>query len=316
MSPPGGAPSGSEVTVVVCAYNAATTIDTALASVAGQTVQPYAVVIVDDGSTDNTAERTEGWSERLPIHLVRSGVNTGLGRARPLAIGNTETPLIAILDADDAWLPDHLEVILSTYARSPGLVTAQELAWAPGRAIRASWARRKPVPEPAHQLRAIIKDNFVFSGVLFARIDCERVGGYRDVRIGEDWDLWVRMIRHGIIVTRTDHPTCLYRVSPGSLSYGHRTAGAHVELMARVVTEAQTKRERRWARRGLRSRRAALAIAEAIACARVGDRRGARRAASQALATRRRFLRAIGLLSAPKLATALRDRRASARLGG
>jgi glycosyltransferase involved in cell wall biosynthesis len=304
------------MTVVIPAYNAATMIDTALASIAGQTVQPVAIVVVDDGSSDDTAERAEAWRERLPLEVVRLPVNGGIGAASARAVQQVRTPLVAHLDADDAWLPDHLEVMLATYAERRGLVTAQELAWLPGKALRMSSSPARAVPPAAKQLRAIINDNFIFSGTLFARLDYERVGGYRDIRIGEDWDLWVRMIRDGVIVSRADHPTCLYRTRPDSLSYGHGSAGAYVELMYRVIAEAQSDRERRWARRSLRRRRAALAIADAIACGRADNRRGARRAAMRALAARSRLLPAIVLLGAPKLATVLRDRRAAARVAG
>jgi hypothetical protein len=233
-----------------------------------------------------------------------------------VALRHARTPLVAHLDADDAWLPDHLEVMLATYARSGGIVTAQELAWVPGKTMRTSPARGREVPPPARQLRGIIDHNFVFAGVLLARLDCERAGGYRDLRIGEDWDLWIRMIRDGVVVARGDYPTYLYRIRADSLSYGHRSAEANVEVMGRVVAEAQNERERRWARQGLRRRRAALAIAQAIARGRVGDRRGARREARRALANRSRIVPAIGLLIAPKLATVIRDRRASARVAG
>ena len=278
------------------AYNAAATIDSALASIAGQTVQPSAVVVVDDGSRDDTADRAEAWRDHLPIDVVRLPENGGIGAASAVALGRARSPLVAHLDADDAWFPDHLEVMLATFARCPGIVTAQELVWAPGTALRTSPAPGRAVPPAARQLRGIIDHNFVFAGVLFARQEGERAGGYRDIRVGEDWDLWIRMIRSGVVVTRTDHPTYLYRMRADSLSYGHRSAEPNVELMRRVIGEAHDERERRWARQGLRRRRAALAIAVAIDRGRAGDRRGARRAAVRALAARSRVLPAIGLL--------------------
>ena len=309
-------PSGADVTVVMPAYNLATMIDTALASIAGQTVAPHAVVVVDDGSTDGTSDRAEAWAPRLPIEVVRLRPNAGIGRASAAAVARVSTPLVAHLDADDAWLPDHLEVMLATYAQHGGMITTQELPWVPGVTMRTMPARERAVPPADRQLRAIIDNNFVFAGTLFARADYERAGGYRDLRNAEDWDLWIRMIRDGVVVHRTDHPTYLYRIRPDSLSYGHRSAEANVEIMRTLVSEAQSDTERRWARTGLRRRRAALAVADAIGCGRAGDRRGARQAATRALAERSRVIPALALLAAPVWASTVRDRRARARVAG
>jgi glycosyltransferase involved in cell wall biosynthesis len=308
--------SAADVTVVMPAYNTVTMVDTALASIAGQTVRPHAVVVVDDGSTDGTGDRAETWASRLPIEVLRLHPNGGIGLASAAAVARVSTPLVAHLDADDAWLPDHLEVMVATYARHGGMITTQELAWVPGVTMRARPPRERAVPPEAQQLRAIIDNNFVFAGTLFARADYERAGGYRDLRNGEDWDLWIRMIRDGVVVHRTDHPTYLYRIRPDSLSYGHRSAETNIEIMQTVVAEAQSDTERRWARTGLRRRRAALAVAQAIGCGRAGDRRGARQAATRALAQRSRVIPALALLTAPRFASTVRDRRARARVAG
>jgi len=309
-------PNGADVTVIMPAYNTAKMIDTALASIAGQTVAPHAVLVVDDGSTDGTGDRAEAWATLLPLEVVRLTPNGGIGLASAAGVSHVATPLVAHLDADDAWLPDHLEVMLATFAASGGMVTTQELAWAPGVTMRTTPPRERMVPPAPRQLRAIIDNNFVFAGTLFQRSDYERAGGYRDLRNGEDWDLWIRMIRDGVVVHRTDHPTYLYRIRPDSLSYGHRSAEANVEIMQTVVAEATSEQERRWARRGLRRRRAALAIAQAIACGRAGDRRGARQAAARALSERSRVLPALALLVLPRWASTVRDRRAAARVAG
>ncbi len=309
-------PTGSDVTVIMPAYNTVAMVDTALASIAGQTVAPHAVLVVDDGSTDGTGDRAEAWTTRLPLEVVRLRPNGGIGLASAAGVAHVGTPLVAHLDADDAWLPDHLEVMLATFAEHGGMVTTQELAWVPGVTMRTTPARERMVPPAARQLRAIIENNFVFAGTLFQRADYARAGGYRDLRNGEDWDLWIRMIRDGVVVHRTDHPTYLYRIRPDSLSYGHRSAEANVEIMQTVVAEATTDQERRWALRGLRRRRAALAIAQAIACGRAGDRRGARQAAARALSERSRVVPALALLALPRWASTVRDRRAAARVAG
>src|SRR5438045_2757626 len=97
----------STIGVVISAYNAAAFIDQALASVAAQTRGPDAVVVVDDGSTDDTAARARRWAPRLPIRVLQHESNRGLCAGRRTAIEGLETELVVLLDADDVWLPEH-----------------------------------------------------------------------------------------------------------------------------------------------------------------------------------------------------------------
>src|SRR5205814_2076225 len=100
------------VAVVIAAYRAAPFIDAALASVAGQTRMPEEVVVVDDGSDDGTFEIASTWSAVLPLTVIRLTTNSGPAAARAAAIANCRSPLIALLDADDVWLPNHLAAMV------------------------------------------------------------------------------------------------------------------------------------------------------------------------------------------------------------
>ena len=217
----GAAPDGdaSEVVVIIAAYNAARTLSSSLASVAAQSSAPRSVVVVDDGSEDETAAIANDWKSRLPVRVVSHGTNMGLAQARRSGIEATTEPLIAILDADDIWLPDHLALMLDTYRKVPGIVTADALRWMPNAGVsRTSFRSRRPIPRYPRQKTAILAANFVFIGVLFAREAYSAVGGFRDGLLGaEDWDLWIRMTRAGVPVTGTPYPTMLYRVHPGAL---------------------------------------------------------------------------------------------------
>src|ERR1700730_13172065 len=105
-----------EVAVIVAAYNAEATLPAALASVAAQSSQPASVVVVDDGSTDGTSRVVDQWMDKLPLRLVTHRQNAGPASARRSGIEATSEPLIALLDSDDAWLPDHLGLMLHAYA--------------------------------------------------------------------------------------------------------------------------------------------------------------------------------------------------------
>jgi Glycosyl transferase family 2 len=249
-----------DVAVIIPAFNAARYLDQTLATVAGQTRQPALVVIADDASSDDTAERAHGWQGRLPIQVVRLTSNVGPAAARHRAILATDVPLLAMLDADDLWFPDHLETMVAAYERAPGLVSAGEYSWIPGRGVDVSRRRlraKAAAVEPDQQLTTLLQRNYV-NFPLFARELYDRVGGFRgQFLVGEDWDLWIRMLRSGAVLTETSHPTALHRERPHSQSADLRRNGEFgIAVLSAALEEAGSPAEREAAGRGLRTLRA------------------------------------------------------------
>ena len=309
-------PTTIDATVVIAAHRAAATIDAALASVVGQTVHPAAVVVVDDCSPDDTAAMAGAWADRLPLTVIRLDENRGPAGARDIAIRAATTELVAILDADDCWLPDHLESMHAALRAAGGFVTADVLRWIPGRAVgRRSHADQLPLPSPDEQRAAIYRRNFVFSGTLFRRADYVEVGGMRDrFRGPEDWDLWIRFIRRGLVVSRPDHPTVLYRLAAESLSNRElEQVDAELAVLETAAVEATDGRERAAIAKATRRVLARRALFAAYDAARAGDSGRARRTALGGLragrldAARRVTLRLAAVAVAPRAGTALRD---------
>ncbi|WP_040493406.1 glycosyltransferase family 2 protein [Ilumatobacter nonamiensis] len=207
------------VSVIVPAYQAEEYLDAALASVSSQTTPADEVVVIDDASSDDTASIARRWADRLPITLVEKPVNEGLGAARASGIAASSGDLLALLDSDDVWFPDHLGVMLEQFERRPGLVTAGNLRWWPGDRIdpTPSFELNEVPPAPEQRLE-ILRRNFLFVGTLFSRDDHDRAGGFSARRKDEDWELWIRMIRQGVEVSTTGCVTVLYRQRSDSLS--------------------------------------------------------------------------------------------------
>jgi GT2 family glycosyltransferase len=269
------------VAVVIPAFNAGRYLDQALASVAAQTRAPGLVVVADDGSADDTAQRARRWQDHLPMEVVRLAQNVGPGPARHRAILATEAPLLAMLDADDLWLPDHLETMVATYDHAPGLVTAREFAWIPGRGVDLARRRAKPpIPtDPQDQLVALLQHNYVSFG-FFPRSLYERVGGFRSFKVGEDWDLWIRMLRSGARMTEASHSTALHRVRSGSLTVDPAHGVEHgIAVLTAAAAEARSPWERAAAERGLRRLRVRKRYYDVCALARDGHPWRARLAA-------------------------------------
>ncbi|MBN1346448.1 MAG: glycosyltransferase family 2 protein [Phycisphaerae bacterium] len=98
------------VTVVVPLHNKQTTVERALRSVLDQTVRDFEIVVVDDGSTDQSAAAAERIGDPR-VRLIRQA-NGGVSMARNRGIEAASAPVIAFLDADDAWMPEFLETVL------------------------------------------------------------------------------------------------------------------------------------------------------------------------------------------------------------
>ncbi len=115
----------SQYSVVIPAYNAATTIAEAIDSVLMQTIPPSEIIVVDDGSTDDTAAIAS--SVPGPIHVMRRS-NGGPGAATTAGILAATSPLLATLDSDDLWLPRKIERQMEFLAANPGMTAAFTLA--------------------------------------------------------------------------------------------------------------------------------------------------------------------------------------------
>ena len=110
-------PANTTVGVCVTTYNQSRFIEATLASVFAQTRQPDEIVVVDDGSTDDTASVLEKYVPRI---RVSRQANSGVARARNRAVRESTCDLIALLDGDDLWMPEKIERCMDAAARAGG----------------------------------------------------------------------------------------------------------------------------------------------------------------------------------------------------
>lgn len=102
------------VGVIVPMYNASQTIDATLTSICAQTYRNLDIVVVDDGSTDDSGKSAQMWAEREPrLRLLRQ-LNSGVAAARNFGAANTPAEYLAFIDADDLWAPEKIEVQMRT----------------------------------------------------------------------------------------------------------------------------------------------------------------------------------------------------------
>ena len=205
------------VSVVVPAYNAASTIGPALESVFRQSVRDFEVIVVDDGSTDATRGVLAGYGERI---RVLTKVNEGKpAAARNLGVRAAQGELVAFLDSDDWWREDKLERQVALFDERPnvGLVyTADATVDADGKVLSVN-----PCPPEArgriYELLTV-RNVMVGSSVMARREAIVQAGGFDEGLTSiENWDLWIRIARDWGI-EYVDEPLTLYRVHAGNRS--------------------------------------------------------------------------------------------------
>jgi glycosyltransferase involved in cell wall biosynthesis len=214
----------------MAAYNAARTLEQAIRSVLLQTCQDFELIVVDDGSTDETLEIAQR-SAVDPRVRVFSQDNGGPSAARNAALAQARGELVSMLDADDLWLPDYLETMGAALDAAPRAPYAYADAWLlhdETRRVRRRSAmsyQRPPatVRDADSFLLMLLARNFVYTSVTARRAALERVGGFDEqLKTGEDWDLWLRMAALGEIPVRVFRLVAIYRYRRDSLTSDRR----------------------------------------------------------------------------------------------
>jgi glycosyltransferase involved in cell wall biosynthesis len=190
----------SDVTVVIPAMNRAHLLPRALESVARQTVAPFEVLVVDDASSDSTAEVARACGARVLSMPQRSGS----GPARNAGIAAAQTTWIAFLDSDDEWDANHLELLL--LAAGDHVLVCAPAQTSSGRAIGNVTGRPLELT-PARLL--VPGDAIVTSGTMARRSVLEAVGGFTALPRAQDLDLWLRVLERGPGLATTS-PTVRY----------------------------------------------------------------------------------------------------------
>lgn len=217
-----------KISVVIPCFNAAPYISAAIQSALAQDWPDLELVVVDDGSSDGSAELVQCMFPT--VTLIRQA-NQGVAIARNSGIANAQGEWIAFLDADDIWLPSKLQRQWALLQATPGARMAYT-AW-------QVWPSTAPEPLPAYlaQIDGLVNNPDRWAGAtgwIYPQLllDCvvwtSTVLAHRSVfadvgvfdpalRIGEDYDLWLRASRITEIL-RVPRPLALYRIHPNSIT--------------------------------------------------------------------------------------------------
>lgn len=218
--------TNSGVSVVIPAYNAVSTIKEAIESVYLQTLPPFEVIVVDDGSTDETSDIVRAFPE------VRcfSQSNQGVGAARNRGIAEAKGQYIAFLDADDLWHPQKLELQMALAGRldSFGIIAATSIKFHHhSKSPKPKSFSITHIPFSAINFNQLL-NHWCFSPCtsLIPRSVLVDNGGFNANWLsGEDRDLWLRIAAHHPIYC-IDLPLFYIRTGLGTnLTHVNRLSG-------------------------------------------------------------------------------------------
>ena len=196
------------VSVIVPLYNAAPFIGEALESIIASTYRPLEVVVVDDGSTDESLNVAQTFAERHPEVMVLHQVNAGVSAARNHAIRASRGEYILPVDADDKISPYFIEHAVAAMTNGVSVVGCKAEFFG---SRKGEWK----LPEFSHALLA--RKNMIPITSLFRKKEWEQVGGFCEEEIyREDWNFWLSIIELGGTYVRLDETGFYYRVLPAS----------------------------------------------------------------------------------------------------
>lgn len=300
--------------VVIAAYNASEYLELTLDSVLGQDHPSFEVVLVDDGSTDDTREIALRRAASDPRLRVFTKENGGCASAQNVAIAEARGEFICIIGADDLYRPGYL----ARMSRFIDEHVGYDIYACNGHNLMPDGTERLYFRDERHAqvTEFTFEDWFpscpIFGMAIYRKAVWERVGGYRtDQRNAEDYDFYLRAMASGARLIHNPEPLAVYRRYDRSKSSDRvRAARAVLAILERLSVEATFTPEQRSALdRVIRMRRAAIGRREMEQRFLDGDFRGARGAylaSASGYAARRKFLAVLPLVMlSPRLYTRL-----------
>ncbi len=209
-------PENPLVSVIIPNYNHARFLGDAIRSVLAQTYRPVEIIVVDDGSTDNSGEVAAGFGDQIR-YIYQT--NAGLSAARNTGLRAAKGSLIGVLDADDMYEPNFLETLVAALQADPqadGVYCGYRFVDEANNPLPQIENR----PLPSTDLYPALLDGnfFVPESVFLRRRVYDEVGFFDEsLRACEDWDVWLRAARKFRLI-HAPHILTRHRVLAGSMS--------------------------------------------------------------------------------------------------
>lgn len=229
------------VSVLMSVYQASATLERALASVLDQDWRDLELIVVDDGSSDGSADQLDAWARRdARVHVHRQP-NAGLTQALVQASAQARGIYLARQDADDVSLPGRLRRQVEYLERRPQTAFVTGGVRVLGPADELLFEQRLPT-EPGAAARELLagRTSPVHGSVMMRAGAYRRAGGYRTAfRYAQDWDLWLRLLEFGDL--GCEHELVYaWRVWGGALSSARALQQRHLRRLALACHAARS----------------------------------------------------------------------------
>ncbi len=211
--------------VIITAYNSEKTLHKTLDSVLSQTYTNYELIIIDDASTDSTPEIIATYESKFPSCIVkRNEKNAGTANSRNTAIKIAKGAYIALLDSDDVWLREKLQIQHDCVTKTGCDICCTSYSF--------TNEQYKPIRRPyivpdTIDYTALLKENHIGCSTVVINRNILQDVNYDNVFYHEDYALWLTLVKRGACICGSKDILMQYRVSKTARSYNKLNAAIH-----------------------------------------------------------------------------------------
>ena len=224
--------------VILPVYNSQSFIEKTLLSLVNQSFKDFEVIIVDDGSTDETLSIANNFKNKLNITLFKSGHTADVGKNRNIGLDNSKGEFIYFIDSDDIWEPEKMEYFQSLFQKGNGFICSNAKVIDENDNIIKEKFFKNPDFDFNIKLSDLVKLNFVITSSLAIRKDV--IGSHRFYEepgfIVEDYMFWLKLIESnpGLFI---DKSFVRYRIHKSNFSLGTREK--RIKVLTRGISILQ-----------------------------------------------------------------------------
>lgn len=212
------------VSIVMPAYNASKTIGDSIKSIQAQTVKEWELIVIDDGSTDNTSLVVAEYSLKdTRIKFIRNEKNNGVSYTRNRAVELAKGEWIAFLDSDDVWEPKKLEKQLALTKVEPNMV----ICYTASSFMNECGKPYNYIMEAEERLtyKLLLRKNLISCSSVMIKSSVMKKLKMPSDKMHEDYFTWLKVVKHYGVAHGINEPLLIYRVSSNSKS-GNRVNSA------------------------------------------------------------------------------------------
>lgn len=201
------------VSIIIPCYNQGEYIEETLQSVLSQTYENIEIIIINDGSTDNSEETISNLIKEKPSIQYISIVNGGVSKARNIGISKASGKFVLPLDADDIILPEYTKMAVEEFKKDSALIVVTGLGEFFGK-------ENGSMNLPEFSMKKMLHGNIIYCPSFFKKDDWEKIGGFDEKMTHlEDWDFYIRLTNlNPEKIKRLNYTALRYRIKEPAIA--------------------------------------------------------------------------------------------------